>query len=76
MNITYPTKTVRNRNILRSMARHNMELAGIEHINKTFAADGGKKPMSRFSRLWKKYITMPDNIAKRLAKAAKKRGAK
>jgi hypothetical protein len=68
MNITYPTKTVRNRNILRKMARHNMELAGIERLNNSYLVKGDKKPMSRFARLWRQYITMPDKIAKRLAK--------
>ena len=46
------------RKYLRSMARHNMKKAGIEKINKIERDSKGFIIGSKFSRLWRDYVSV------------------
>lgn len=44
------------RKLLRSVARHNMKLAGIQHMNRKIKLGDRDKKESYFSRHWRDYV--------------------
>lgn len=57
------------RKLLRSIARHNMEKAGIEQINKKIRTEDGKRK-SKFALYWRQFITPQKPVKKRRRKRA------
>lgn len=63
------------RKLLRSMARSNMERAGMKHINKHGMFREHKLP-SVFAREWRKYAVVPERIEKACRKDQAKHAAR
>ena len=58
-----PTKTRKGRysmrELLRSIARHNMKREGIQHMNKKRYTAKGEKKQSIFGQYWREFAAMP-----------------
>lgn len=61
--------------LMRSMARANMERAGMKHINKPVMFRGHKLP-STFAQKWRDYAVVPERILKACQKDQDKQAAR